>query len=135
MYRVYHNIYFNSNKQQFPVVYRHSGCPRWCVYFHRVCVCSTFVGDCAQQISQADLMYHNTIVARCDGVHGVLYTRGGKWHRGEPGCHLPPRVYKTHGPQSQRATIVLLYLGNIIIPLLEVLLSSSNIITTELFIV
>ena len=30
-----------------------------------------------------------------------------RWSRG---CHFPSRVYKTHGPQSQRATIVLLYL-------------------------
>ena len=76
---------------------------------------------------------HYTIVARVDGIHGVLYTRGGKWHpRRSQGCHLPPRVYKTHGPQSsQRATIVLLYLGNIVIPLLKVLLSSSNITKTE----
>ena len=75
---------------------------------------------------------HYTIVARCDGVHGVLYTRGGKWHpRQSQGCHFPSRVYKTHGPQSQRATIVLLYLCYIIIPLLEVLLSSSNIILTD----
>ena len=44
--------------------------------------------------------------------------------------HFPSRVYKTHGPQSQRATIVLLYLCIIVIPLLEVLLSSSIIITT-----
>ena len=72
--------------------------------------------------NQAEL--HYTVVARCDGIHGFLYTRG-------EGCHLPPRVYKTHGPQSQRATIVLLYLGNIVIPLLEVLLSSSNIIMME----
>ena len=42
-----------------------------------------------------------------------------------------PRVYKTHGPSSQLATIVLFYLGIIIIPLLEVLLSSSNIIKSE----
>ena len=66
------------------------------------------------------------------GVHGVLYTRGGKWNpRRSRGCHFPSRVYKTHGPQSQRATIVLLYLCIIVIPLLEVLLSSSNIITAE----
>ena len=59
-----------------------------------------------------------TIVACCDGIHGVLYTRGGKWHpRPSRGCQLPPRVYKTHIPQSQLATIVLLYLGNnVIIP-------------------
>ena len=76
--------------------------------------------------------HYTIIVARCDGIHGVLYTRGGKWHpRRSRGCHLPPRVYKTHGPQSQRATIVLLYLCNIVIPFLEVLLSSSNIIKTE----
>ena len=73
-----------------------------------------------------------TIVARCDGLHGILYTRGGNCTRGEAeGTNCPPRVYKTHGPQSQRATIVLLYLGNINIPLLKVLLSPSNIITTE----
>ena len=67
------------------------------------------------------------------GVHGVLYTRGGKWNpRRSRGCHFPSRVYKTHGPQSQRATIVLLYLCIIVnIPLLEVLLSSSNIITAN----
>ena len=29
----------------------------------------------------------------------------------------PPRVYKTHGPKSQRSTIVLLYLCIIVIPL------------------
>ena len=41
--------------------------------------------------------------------------------RGEAeGAISPTRVYKTHGPQSQRATIVLLYLRIIIIPLLEV---------------
>ena len=54
----------------------------------------------------------------------VLYTQGGKWHpRQSRGCHLPPRVYKTHGPQSRkRATVVLLYLlGNIVIPLLKAL--------------
>ena len=50
---------------------------------------------------------------------------------GTRGCHLPPRVYKTQGPQSQRATIVLLHIGNIVIPVLEVLSSSSNIIMTE----
>ena len=73
-----------------------------------------------------------TIVAHCDGVHGVLYTRGGKWNpRRSRGCHFPSRVYKTHGPHSQRATTVLLYLCIIVIPLLEVLLSSSNIITTD----
>ena len=75
---------------------------------------------------------HYTIVARCDGVHGVLYTRGGKWNpRRSRVCHFPSRVYKTHGPQSQRATIVLLYLCIIVIPLLEVLLLPSNIITTD----
>ena len=42
-----------------------------------------------------------------------------------------PRVYKTHGPQSQRETIVLLYLCYIVIPLLEAQLSSSNIIMTK----
>ena len=46
------------------------------------------------------------------------------------GAIFPKRVYKTHGPQLHSATIVFLYLGNIIIPLLKVLLSSSN-ITTE----
>ena len=49
-----------------------------------------------------------TIVARSDGVHGVLYTRGGKWHPG-----LPPRMYQTQEPLSQRASIVLLYLYTI----------------------
>ena len=43
-----------------------------------------------------------TIVAR------VLYTRGGKWHPG-----LPPRMYQTQEPLSQRASIVLLYLYTI----------------------
>ena len=47
------------------------------------------------------------------------------------GCNFPPRVYKTHGSQLQRATIVLLYLCNMIIPLFEVPLSSSNIIKME----
>ena len=42
-----------------------------------------------------------------------------------------PRGKKSMDPKSQRATIVLLYLGNRIIPLLRVMLSSSNIITTE----
>ena len=75
---------------------------------------------------------HYTTVARCDGVHAVLYTGGGKWNpRRSCGCHFPSRVYKTHGPQSQRATIVLLNLYIIVIPLLEVMLSSSNIITMD----
>ena len=47
------------------------------------------------------------------------------------GAIYPSRVYKTHGPESQRATIVLLYLGKMIIPLLKVLLSTSNIIYDE----
>ena len=46
---------------------------------------------------------------------------------GAEGAFFPPRVYKTHRSQSQRATIVLSYLGCMISPLLEVMLSSSNI--------
>ena len=54
----------------------------------------------------------------------------GKWYpRRSRGCHFPSRVYQTHGPQSQRATIVLLYLCIIVFPLLEVLSSSNNITT------
>ena len=65
----------------------------------------------------------------CTLWHGVLYTRGGKWNpRRSRGCHFPLRVYKTHGPQSQRATIVLLYLCIIVIPLLEVLLSLQTLL-------
>ena len=81
---------------------------------------------------QASKVFNNyTIVACCDGVHSVLYTRGVKWNpRQSQGCHSPSRVYKTQGPQSQRTTIVLLFCI-IVIPLLKVLLSSSNIITTN----
>ena len=40
---------------------------------------------------------------------------------------FPRGCTKPMDPKSQHATIVLLYLGNMIIPLLKVLLSSSNI--------
>ena len=64
-------------------------------------------------------MWHYTIVACCDKVHSFCTPEAKS------------RVYKTHGPQSQRAIFVLLYLGNTNIPLLEVMLLSSNIITTK----
>ena len=71
---------------------------------------------------QCSVTETHTIVALCDGVHGILYTRVRKWQpRRSWGCSKPM------DPKSQRAKTVLLYLGNIIIPLLKVLLSSSNI--------
>ena len=48
-------------------------------------------------------LWQLTIAACCIGDHGVLYTRGGKWHqKRSQGCHLPPKVYKTHGPRHSR---------------------------------
>ena len=45
------------------------------------------------------------------------------------GCHYPTMVYKTHWPQiSASNNYCFVYLGNMIIPLLKVMLSSSNII-------
>ena len=39
------------------------------------------------------------MVARCDGVHGVLSTKGGNGTRRSRGCNFPPGLYKTHVPQ------------------------------------
>ena len=56
----------------------------------------------------------------------------GPWSFVHPRGKMAPEAKPfSHGPQSQRATIVLLYLGNIVIPLLEVMLSFSNIKKTE----
>ena len=87
-------------------------------------------------------VHQYTIASCCDGVHGVLYTRGGKRHPSRSrGCHFPPfctpegekvprGCTKPMDPKHS-ATIVLLYLSNINVPLLEFLLLSSNIITME----
>ena len=75
------------------------------------------------------ISWEGSFVARCDWGPWCFVHSRGKWNpRRSRGCHLPSRVYKIHGPQSQRATHVLLYLCIIVIPLIEVLLTSSKLL-------
>ena len=77
---------------------------------------------------------HYTIVARCDGFHGVLYTRGWKWHPRRSRGNISPReCTKTPCTPSLTAwnNCFVIPLYNNVTPLLEIMLSSSNIITTE----
>ena len=64
-------------------------------------------------------------------LHGVTGSMAFCKPEGEEGAIFPRGCTKPMDPKSQRATMVLLYLGNMIIPLIKVMLSSSNIITME----
>ena len=112
-------VYFASGKQYNLIFYT-----KRCM-FPEFCECTGYT------VFNTDLCKSNNIqlLQAVTGSMPLCTPRGDNGTQGEVKGKVPfaPKdVQKPTDPKSQHATIFLLYLGNMIIPLLRVLLSSSN---------